>query len=105
LFIWPARKFPELPIILAHSGSNLFVSEAIVAASVCPNIYLELSSLMPHHLADVLAHVSSSRLMIGSDLPESLETEISKILTLETAQDVKADILWNTASRLFMPAG
>jgi len=49
-----------------HSGGSLFVSEAIVAASVCPNIYLELSSLMPHRLADVLAHVPSSRLMIGS---------------------------------------
>jgi predicted TIM-barrel fold metal-dependent hydrolase len=105
LFIWPARQFPELPIILAHSGGGLFVSEAIVAASVCPNIYLELSSLMPHHIADVLAHVPSSHLMIGSDLPESLETEMSKIVTLETTREVKADILWNTAARLFAPAG
>lgn len=89
---------------MAHSGGSLFVSEAIVAASVCPNIYLELSSLMPHHLADVLAHVPSSRLMIGSDLPESLEAEMSKIMTLETTHEVKADILWNTAARLFAQA-
>jgi len=52
----------------------------------------------------VLAHVPSSRLMIGSDLPESLETEMSKIVTLETTKEVKADILWNTAARLFAPA-
>ena len=52
------------------------------------NIYLELSSLMPHHLADVLAHVPSWRLMIRSDLPESLETEMSKIMTLETTREV-----------------
>jgi len=102
LYIWPARKFPDLPIILAHSGGSLFVSEAIVAASVCANIYLELSSLMPHHIAEVLAHVPSSRLMIGSDLPDSLETEMSKILTLETTREVKADILWHTAARLFV---
>jgi len=75
------------------------VSEAIVAASVCPNIYLELSSLMPHHLADVLAHVPSWRLMIGSDLPESLETEMSKIMTLETTRE-GADILWNSAGSI-----
>lgn len=104
LFIWPARKFPDLPIILAHCGGSLFVSEAIVAASVCGNIYLELSSLMPHHIVEVLAHVPSSRLMIGSDLPESLGTEMSKILTLEATREVKADILWNTAARLFSPA-
>jgi len=103
LFIWPARKFPDLPIILAHCGGSLFVAEAIVAASVCPNIYLELSSLMPHHIGEVLAHVPSSRLMIGSDLPDSLETEMSKVLALKSAREVKADILWNTAARLFEP--
>ena len=54
--------------------------------------------------ADVLAHVPSARLMIGSDLPESLETEMSKIITLETTREVKADILWNTAARLFAQA-
>ena len=64
------------------------MSEAIVAASVCPKIYLELSSLIPHHLADVLAYVPSWRLMIKSDLPESLEAEMSKIMTLETTREV-----------------
>ena len=59
---------------------------------------------MPHHILEVLAHVPSSRLMIGSDLPESLETEMSKILTLEATREVKADILWNTAARLFSSA-
>jgi len=49
-------------------------------------------------------HVPSSRLMIGSDLPESLETEMSQIPTLETIREVKEDILWNTAVRLFAPA-
>jgi predicted TIM-barrel fold metal-dependent hydrolase len=92
LYSWPAREFLDLPIILAHSSGRLFASEAIVAASVGPNIYLGLSSLMPHHIAEVLAHVPSSRLMIGSDLPDSLETEMSKILTLETTREVKADI-------------
>ncbi len=42
--------------------------------------------------------------MIGSDLPESLETEMSQIPTLETIREVKEDILWNTAVRLFAPA-
>jgi predicted TIM-barrel fold metal-dependent hydrolase len=101
LFIMPARKFPDLPIVLAHAGGSVYVSEAIVAAAVCPNIYIELSSLMPHHILEVLAHVPSSRLMIGSDVIESLETEISKIVSLEISLGVKNDILWNTARGLF----
>lgn len=101
LFIMPARKFPELPIVLAHAGGSVYWAEAIVAASVCPNIYVELSSLMPHHIKEVIAHVPFERLLIGSDLPESLETEIGKILTLDIDAAGKRDILWNTAHALF----
>ena len=101
LYILPARKFPDLPIVLGHAGGGLYVAEAIVAAVVCPNIYVELSSLMPHHIREVLAHVAPSRLMIGSDLPESLEPEMSKILGLDLAPEAKRDILWNTGRRVF----
>jgi predicted TIM-barrel fold metal-dependent hydrolase len=101
LFIAPARKFPDLQLVLAHSGGSIFYQEAIVAASVCPNISIELSTLMPHHVAEVAAQVPSHRLMIGSDLPESLEVELGKILNAEMSDAVKQDILWNTAARLF----
>ena len=60
-----------------------------------------LSSLMPHHIVEVLSHIPSSRLLIGSDVPESLEAEMSKILGMDLAPEVKSDILWNTARRLF----
>jgi uncharacterized protein len=101
LLMAPARRFPELKIVAAHSGGGTFVSEAVVAAMFCPNVYLELSSLMPSHLRQVLERVPSSRLMIGSDLPENLEVEISKILGLCEAEEVKRDILWNTAAGVF----
>jgi predicted TIM-barrel fold metal-dependent hydrolase len=101
LYIPAALKFPDLPIVLGHAGGGLYVLEAIVAAGVCPNIYIELSSLMPHHVHEVLAHVRSDRLMIGSDLPESVSTEIGKILDLETTEDAKHDIVWRTATHLF----
>jgi predicted TIM-barrel fold metal-dependent hydrolase len=101
LYISVARRFPELRIILAHAGAGIYVGECIVAAEVCPNIYIEMSSLMPHHVSEVLRHVSSERLMIGSDLPESTNTEIGKIMQLEAGRDVKEDLLWNTAERLF----
>ena len=101
LFMMPARKYPALPIVLAHSGGGIFVHEAIVAATFCPNITLEVSSLMPHHILEVLAHVPASRLMVGSDLPESLETEIGKILALNIPDDARREILSGTASRVF----
>jgi uncharacterized protein len=97
-----AQRFPELKIILAHcGGGSLFFAEAIVAAQSCANIWLELSTLMPHHILQVLKHVPASRLMIGSDLPENLTTELFKIYALEVADEIKQHILWTTASRLF----
>jgi predicted TIM-barrel fold metal-dependent hydrolase len=97
-----ARRFPDLKIILAHcGGGGLFFAEAIVAAQACENIWLELSTLMPHHILQVLNHVASDRLMIGSDLPENLTTELFKIHALPVADEVKQNIFWNTACRLF----
>ena len=101
LYIMPARKFPELTIVIGHSGGSVYFLEAIVAASVCPNIYIDLSSLMPHHAAEVLALVPSNRVLAGSDLPESAETEIGKILTLSIGDEDKRNILWRTARRVF----
>lgn len=101
LYIAVARRFPELPIVLAHSGGSVYYLESIVAASVCPNIYLELSTLMPHHIHEVLEYVPVSRLLIGSDIPQSVDTEISKILELEIDRKAIEDIVWNNPRRLF----
>lgn len=101
LFIHPARRFPDLRIVLGHAGGGLYALEAIVAATVCSNVFIELSTLTPHGVLEVLAHVGPERLMAGSDLPESLETEIGKILTLPIPDLAKRAILWETPSRLF----
>jgi uncharacterized protein len=101
LLMIPARKFPELKIVVGHCGGGIFVHEAIVAALFCPNIVLELSTLVPHQVLDVLKHVPSSRLMIGSDLPENVSTEIGKILTLDIPETDRQNILYQTASETF----
>lgn len=101
LYMVAARKFPEVKIVLGHSGGGIFVHEAIVAALFCGNIFLELSSLMPHQVLEVLKNVPSDRLMIGSDLPENVSTEMGKILGLDIADQDKHNILGRTASDMF----
>lgn len=101
LFIHAARRQPEQPVVLAHCGTPAYYLEAVVAAEVCGNIYLELSSLMPHHVRDVLARVPAARLMIGSDLPESQKAEMGKIFDAAAGAEDREWILWKTARRLF----
>lgn len=101
-FMLPARKFSDLKIVLAHcGGGGLFLGEAITAAVFCPNIYLEVSTLMPHHVLEVLAHVPASRVMIGSDLPESLDTEFGKILRMRIAEEDRRAILFGAGAQVF----
>jgi predicted TIM-barrel fold metal-dependent hydrolase len=99
----PARKFPELKIVLAHcGGGGIFSGEAITAAVFCPNIFLELSTLMPNHIYQVLEHVPADRLMIGSDLPESLDVELGKIIELKISEKDRQQILYETGVSTFL---
>ncbi len=101
LLIAAAREYPGLPIVIAHSGSPIYYLEAIIAAQTCPNLYLDLSSLMPHQVLDVLKHIDPSRLMAGSDVPESAAIEMAKIVDLNVAESIRREILWQTPRRLF----
>lgn len=102
LFMMAARRFPELRFVLSHcGGGGLLVGEAIVAATFCENIYLETSTLMPHHVLEVLAHVPATRVMAGSDLPESLHTEIYKIAELNVEESIRRALLAETAYQVF----
>lgn len=102
LLMLPARNYPELKIVAAHcGGGGVLLQEAIVAALFCPNIYLELSTLMPHQVTQVLSQVPAGRLMIGSDLPENIEVEIGKIVNLRAPEADRREILWGTACHVF----
>ena len=101
LYIAAARRFPEVSIVLGHGGGPLLLLECVVAASVCPNIYVEVSTLMPNHVQDLLSHVPATRIMAGSDLPECLETEIGKIFHVEMTDAERRAILWETGASLF----
>lgn len=104
MFLLAAKRYPELNIVLAHcGGGGIFLGEAIVAATLFDNVYLELSSLMPHHVLEVLQRIPSTRLMIGSDLPENLNIELSKILQLPVGDADKRNILSETGCRVFGP--
>jgi len=101
-FMPAARQFPSLQIVLAHcGGGGLLLQDPMVAALFCPNICLELSTLMPNHVLRVLSQVPASRLMCGSDLPENMGVEFGKIFELEVPEPARGEMLWGTACRVF----
>jgi predicted TIM-barrel fold metal-dependent hydrolase len=102
VFMFAARRYPELKIVLAHcGGGGLLLADAIVAASFCPNIYLDLSTLMPNHIFEVLQHIPAHRLMAGSDLIENTDVEMRKLLQLDVPAEQKQLMLSGTAFAVF----
>lgn len=98
-----AGRFPDTPVILAHcGGGGVYAPEAVVAALFCPNIFLEVGTLAPHHVTGVLARIPPERLMIGSDLTESIEGEFAKVFSLDLDPEAKQAILAGTAERALL---
>ncbi len=96
-----AMEFPDLPIVLAHAGANLFTMEAIVAAQVCKNIYLETSWVTSFDTIPLLKTIEAERVMMGSDVPENLPIELVKYETAQISDEVRAQCLGKTAATLY----
>ncbi|MFN8942877.1 MAG: amidohydrolase family protein [Acidobacteriota bacterium] len=100
LLIPVARQYPEPPVSVAHRGGPTCYLEAIVPARLCPNLLLDVSSLMPHQVLEVLRHVPAERVMARSDPPESAEVELGEIVSLPVSDGVKRAVLWDTPRNL-----
>jgi hypothetical protein len=66
-----AGAFPDVPIIIAHLGTQgeLFTLEALLVAEHHDNVYLETSWAMPHMIIEAAHTVGAHRLIFGSNCP------------------------------------
>ncbi|MBD3297344.1 MAG: amidohydrolase family protein [candidate division Zixibacteria bacterium] len=66
-----ACDFPDLKIILAHSGRPLWVPTARFLARRHPNVYLDLSGIPPHRIPEYFPDIErfAGKLMWGTDWP------------------------------------
>lgn len=96
-----ARRYPDLPIILAHAGYAVYSLEAYVAASECNNIYLEPSWCTIHYLKWLVKRLSTERILFGSDVVANLPIELTKYNSLGLNEYELANILGITAQRVF----
>jgi predicted TIM-barrel fold metal-dependent hydrolase len=78
LCIPAAREHPSVRIVLAHAGGGMFGADAIVAAEVCPNIYLETSWVTSYDLAAMVKRLGERRVMFGTDLVNNIAVELAK---------------------------
>ncbi len=75
-----ARRFPKVPLIMAHCGFFWEWELACEVANENDNIFLETSRVPPFETGKVLAKTSASKMMWGTDGPfADYEAEFQKI--------------------------
>ncbi len=96
-----ALEFPNLKIILAHSGSAIFSNEASLAAKLCPNVFLETSWLPSTSIYGFCKTFGSNRVMFGSDHSENIASELAKYRTMGLTDEEIEWCLGKTAMEVF----
>lgn len=99
-----ASDFPELPIIMAHSGRGLWYEKAFFLSRLHPNLYLEISGLPPKNLLDYFPGMEKNidKFIYGSDWPgiKTISSNIEAIKGLPLAEESIKKILHDNAARL-----
>jgi predicted TIM-barrel fold metal-dependent hydrolase len=96
-----AREHPKLRIVLAHAGGGTFGADAIVAAEVCPNIFLETSWTTVHTLRRMVERLGERRVMLGSDLLANIPVELAKYRAIGLSERLLEWCLGGTAAEVF----
>ncbi|MFC2030081.1 amidohydrolase family protein [Chloroflexota bacterium] len=75
-----ARAFPDVPLIMAHSGFMWGIGQALRVANRSPNIYLETSVTDATDVRAFVEEVGAERVIMGSDTPFAFhQAEIEKV--------------------------
>jgi predicted TIM-barrel fold metal-dependent hydrolase len=102
-----AVDFPETTIVLCHAGRPLWYETAFFLVRRHPNVLLDISSIPPKKLLQVLPRISevADRVLWGTDWPSkgvrSMRGNVEDFLSLPLSDAVKRKILFDNAAALF----
>ncbi|MGB9905606.1 MAG: amidohydrolase family protein [Desulfotomaculales bacterium] len=99
-----AVDFPDLNLILVHSGRGIWYDSAFFLARLHENVYMEIAGLPPQKLLDYFPELerNADKIIFGSDWPGvvSIKANIEAVRALPLAEETKAKILGKNAARV-----
>ena len=96
-----AKEFPDLKIVLAHSGLVAGADEAIAAAYFFNNIYLDISWSTRSNMVSMKKKLGCEKLLFASDHIEEIPVELAKVQSLGLTEDELKQICFENAKRIF----
>jgi len=99
-----AVDFPELVIIMAHSGRPFWYDKAFYLSRMHENLYMEITGIPPKSLLEAFPRLESNadKILFGSDWPVTpgITKVIDGIRALDLPEKVKRAILGDNAARV-----
>ena len=96
--------YPDLQIVMAHSGRRLWYEQAFFMAERHDNVWMELSGIPPKRVPEVFPKLArvGDRVLFGSDFPgvPSIGGNIEAFRQMPFDDELRAAILGDNASRL-----
>lgn len=99
-----AVDFPDLKIIMAHSGRGFWYDKAFFLSRLHKNIYMEISGLPPKKLIEYFPDFekNSDKILFGSDWPgvKSIKNNIEAICNLSLKLTTLEKIFYQNAKKI-----
>ncbi|MDP2727834.1 MAG: amidohydrolase family protein [Dehalococcoidia bacterium] len=99
-----ALDFPDLAIVMSHSGRGFWTETAAYLARTYENVYMEIAGLPPTNLLKYFPDLEemANKVIFGSDWPSQpfMKRNVRDIKELPISASAKAKILGGTAARL-----
>ncbi|OGP63028.1 MAG: metal-dependent hydrolase [Deltaproteobacteria bacterium RBG_13_47_9] len=100
-----AVDFPELRIIMAHSGRGFWYDDCFALSRLHKNVYMDITGLPPRNLLSYFPELEkvSEKIIFGSDwptMPGTIEKNVEAIKSLPLRDRTIEGILYKNAFRI-----
>ncbi|MDE3091633.1 MAG: amidohydrolase family protein, partial [Chloroflexota bacterium] len=104
-----AVDFPNLTIVMAHSGRGFWYDRAFFLARLHENVYMEIAGLPPQRLLEYFPEFerNADKIIFGSDWPGMpyIGRNIELFRTLPLKESTKEKVLGGNAARILSLRG
>lgn len=99
-----AADFPDLKIVMAHSGRGFWYDQAFFISRIHKNLYMEISGLPPKKLLEYFPEFekNTDKIIFGSDWPgiKSIKDNIDALCSLGLKEASIRKILYENAKKV-----
>lgn len=95
------EAFGDVPVVLAHAGSEISNQQAIYVASKFDNVYLEPSWVGVIAVGNMYRRLGAGRLMFSSDNLYQIPVELAKYRSVIADDNDLEKVLWKNVAEVF----